>query len=414
MHRTFTPSDLTLFLLVPVNKRAEEVLRHPSNRHLLYILPKGERALKVGFNIRSQSAGTLATLGRNNTDIIIDGPSIARIQCSFEFDPESKLVMLSDRSHLQTTQVYGENATPFEHGRIRQVVVHENLNTIIGLGGAACDLVKFKISWHREMGQRRCEIEKHMSRPHEDNPRLARTAGGPPTTLSVHGIPGVFRQRYGNLKLRHHLLDRMGAGSFGVVRQAIDVDSARFLAVKIIKPWRKTPAADLRSIIEREVRGARILSKCSHVSEAISTLFTERTNADVQPHIVEFIALQEPEGPEPKIFMALKDGNLHDLVNRQDPLPRHVERNVLNHMLQALTFLARNDIVHRDVKPENILYTLPPGGSFRFQLGDFGLTCCVSDAKSPVGTKGFRAPEIHRPGLQTPKADVYSLFVVMV
>jgi hypothetical protein len=71
----------------------------------------------------------------------MEGSSISRLQCSFEIDLDSGVVMLYDRSSIQTTQVSGENATPFESGRLRRVVVQEKLNTIIGTG-VGCNLVR--------------------------------------------------------------------------------------------------------------------------------------------------------------------------------------------------------------------------------------------------------------------------------
>jgi hypothetical protein len=52
---------------------------------------------------------------------------------------------MTDRS-LNSTQVFGENATPFERERDkRKVVVQKDLNTIIGMGGERCDLVQFEL-----------------------------------------------------------------------------------------------------------------------------------------------------------------------------------------------------------------------------------------------------------------------------
>lgn len=140
------PHALALFSLVPKNERDKEVLAHPSNSHLVSTLPKaGTLDLDIGFHIRWKSCNTPATLGRNDTDIIVEGASIARLQCSFKIDLDTGIVMLYDRSNGQTTQVSGENATPFEYGRPRRVVVQENLNTIIGIGGLGCDLFQFKL-----------------------------------------------------------------------------------------------------------------------------------------------------------------------------------------------------------------------------------------------------------------------------
>jgi hypothetical protein len=79
------PHPLALFSLIPQNARAKDVVAHPCNSHLASTLRDGTLALDIGFNIRSQSCNTLATLGRNG-DIILEGSSIAKVQSSFEID----------------------------------------------------------------------------------------------------------------------------------------------------------------------------------------------------------------------------------------------------------------------------------------------------------------------------------------
>lgn len=67
-----------LFSLKPLNERAEQVVRHPCNRHLASKQTDGTLALDIGFHIRSTSRHTVATLGRGDTDIFVDGSRIAK------------------------------------------------------------------------------------------------------------------------------------------------------------------------------------------------------------------------------------------------------------------------------------------------------------------------------------------------
>ncbi|KAH8587513.1 kinase-like domain-containing protein [Bisporella sp. PMI_857] len=112
--------------------------------------------------------------------------------------------------------------------------------------------------------------------------------------------------------------------------------------------------------------------------------------------------------------MGLKEGTLESLVESSGGLPTPVADSVFPQMLQALDCLAYNGIVHRDVKPENILYVSRPGGEYQFQLGDFGLCNRIIDAATFAGIYLYMPPEMLQEGDQTHKVDVWSLFVTML
>jgi len=110
--------------------------------------------------------------------------------------------------------------------------------------------------------------------------------------------------------------------------------------------------------------------------------------------------------------MGLKEGTLESLIeSRSDRLSPDI---VFREMLEAIDCLALHDLIHRDMKPENILYITRSDGQYQFQLGDFGLCNRSVSAHTFVGSPLYTAPEMFRRGKQTHKVDVWSLFVTMV
>lgn len=271
------PHPLALFSLHPVadSERAKAAFSHPDNDHLVSRSSDGNLALNIGFHIRGKSSKTLATLGRGfDADIYVEGSNIARIQCSFEIDFDTGIVMFCDRSLAKSSQVFGENAMPFEHKRIRQVLVNHKLNDIIGMGGERRDLIRFRLVWYQnpEKTVETIKNYKTLLCGRVENPRLARTMDEAPTSLpscretrphTVHTARSL------QLKMRYVTMRSAGSGTFGEVFKAIDVDSGKFMAVKILKrPTIISEAENWRVSVKREVE---ILSNISHVSKTLST-----------------------------------------------------------------------------------------------------------------------------------------------
>ena len=134
------------------------------------------------------------------------------------------------------------------------------------------------------------------------------------------------------------------------------------------------------------------------------------------------MALKMSQGLQPddevvEIIMRLKEGNLRRLIDEGAINYEEVTKSMLRQMLEALRCLDRHGFVHRDVKPENILYTTPDKaiymGRYHFVLSDFGLSKLSREANSDGGTFGYYAPELLKGAPHTHKADVWSLFATI-
>lgn len=251
------PHPNAIFSLIACNKLAESVIDHIGNEHLISIAKPGIPAIDIGHTRSiSGDATVLATLGRNG-DVIVQHSNISRIQCTFEIDPDTKAILFYDRSHSQSSQVFGENATQFEHGRCRKVVVQKGLNTIIGMGGAGRDLIQFELEWHHDPPEAQERAWSRQTATLENNPRFAKTVDEAATALPtpretrIH-TPGAPRT------VRYIKELEIGTGQFSTVYKALDLDTAKFMAVKIMK---RRPIREWEKL-KREVE---ILAKLSHV-----------------------------------------------------------------------------------------------------------------------------------------------------
>ncbi|KAK8074552.1 kinase-like protein [Apiospora hydei] len=367
------PHPLALFSLAPRGKRAQAIVDHALNQHLVSLLGT-QRVLDVGHIRSKDNNNALVTLGRDG-DIYLEGSSISKTQCAFEID-SNNVVMFYDRSHSQTSQVSGANAKPFQPGRGRKVVVQQNLNTIIGMGD-----------------------QRQEAATLEENPRFARTIDVADTVAPSRRETRIHTPGPQQSGIRYYATSLLGAGAFGEVRKAIDVDSGLVMAVKAVRPPSAIADEAVRmKFYQQFKREVEALSSCKH------------------PCILDFIWLDEWDGFSPKIFMGLKDGTLTSLIRSgAHPRVERLSQTVLHHMLQALDYLTCiKGIIHRDVKPDNILYVVKDG-QYHFQLGDMGLSNQARLAVTKAGTQIFMAPELtqEKPP-QTDKLDVWSLFVTML
>ena len=191
---------------------------------------------------------------------------------------------------------------------------------------------------------------------------------------------------------RYELLDRIGQGAMGTVWRARDQVLARDVAVKEVRLPDLMPARDRAILRERTLREARVSAKLSH------------------PCVVTVHDVIEADGT-PWIVMELVTARSLERVLAEDgPLParRAAETGVM--LLGALASAHAAGVVHRDVKPGNVLLTRDG----RAVLTDFGIAAVDGDPALTqtgmvVGTPGFCAPERIRGAPASPASDLWSL-----
>jgi hypothetical protein len=181
----------------------------------------------------------------------------------------------------------------------------------------------------------------------------------------------------------------LGVGGVGEVFRATDVQLARPVAVKVLRPEVATAVA-----VERFVREARLLARLAH------------------PHIVPVHSAGESQGLY-YFVMELQAGETLATRLERGPLPPAEAVAVARQLLAALGAAHGADVIHRDVKPSNVF--LAPGGA---RLGDFGIAHDDSDpgltrTGDAMGTVAYMAPE-QRAGLPaTPRTDLYGVGAVL-
>jgi eukaryotic-like serine/threonine-protein kinase len=212
---------------------------------------------------------------------------------------------------------------------------------------------------------------------------------------SPHRVPwestATFPRRLGDFDL----LAELGHGGMGVVYRAKQRSTGREVAVKVIRPAVQT-ADEATQLFLRE---ATILSKLHH------------------PRIVEYLSLGLIEG---QMFLAMEylpTLEFSKLLKTQSRAKQiRLACGVICRVLEALQHAHAQDIVHRDVKPANIL-TFKHDGRLQAKLADFGLAKNYLDAGMTMlsvennvrGTPGYMAPEqILNCRYAKPPCDIFS------
>jgi tRNA A-37 threonylcarbamoyl transferase component Bud32 len=191
---------------------------------------------------------------------------------------------------------------------------------------------------------------------------------------------------------RYRLQGPIGRGAMGIVWHGRDELLARDVAVKEVQITAQASPADAEAIYQRTLREARTAARLKH------------------PGVVTVFDVVE-EGGSPWIIMELVEARSLDQVITEDgPLPPLEAAELGAGLISALAAAHSAGVLHRDVKPSNVLVTKDG----KAVLTDFGIATFAEDpsmtqAGMVVGTPGFTAPERVRGDAATPAADLWSL-----
>ncbi len=194
----------------------------------------------------------------------------------------------------------------------------------------------------------------------------------------------------------YHILEQLGEGGMAIVYKALDTRLEREVALKVIRTEKLVPAT-MDKTLKRFEREAKALAKLNH------------------PHIVSVTDYGEQDGKPYLVMPYLPGGTLKKHLSGK-PIPWQDAARLLAPIARALDYAHQQGIVHRDVKPSNILITQ----SGQPMLSDFGVakileteeTLDLTGTGVGIGTPDYMAPEQGFGHSTDARMDVYALGVV--
>lgn len=190
---------------------------------------------------------------------------------------------------------------------------------------------------------------------------------------------------------RYKIIEKIGSGGMANVYRALDLILEREVAVKMM-------SLDFQNDKDSLRRFQR---------EALST--TELTH----PNIVSIYDVGE--GDRPYIVMEYIDGmDLKQYIRENHPIPYQKAIDIMEQILDGIAYAHKNDVIHRDIKPHNIL--IDKNGNVK--ITDFGIAVALSQnsitqTNSLLGSVQYISPEQARGNVVTKQSDIYSLGIVL-
>lgn len=194
------------------------------------------------------------------------------------------------------------------------------------------------------------------------------------------------------LSTRYQIIDIIGSGGMANVYLAKDLILDRLVAVKVLR----FDFQDNKDAIRRFQREAMSASQLLH------------------HNIVEVYDVDEEDGQQ-YIVMEYVDGqDLKTFIRNNAPISLELAVQIMSQILSAIDVAHKNGIIHRDIKPQNILIT----EDNEVKITDFGIAIALTDTSitqtnTLLGSVHYLSPEQARGSNATPKSDIYALGVVL-
>jgi len=210
--------------------------------------------------------------------------------------------------------------------------------------------------------------------------------------------PDLIGQEIG---ARYQIQSRLGEGGIGVVYRALDRQTDSVVAIKVLRE-----AYAQTRVLRRFAREAKALAALRH------------------PNIVTILAVDVAD-ETPFLVMELLEGRtLGELMNETSLLPVERAWEIMRELLAAVGYVHSEGLVHRDLKPGNILLATTSDGTTHVKVLDFGLAkflegdaatdqTSVTRSGDIFGTPGYMPPEQAVGDGTDARADVYSAAVVL-
>lgn len=194
---------------------------------------------------------------------------------------------------------------------------------------------------------------------------------------------------------RYEVVSRIARGGMATVYLAIDRRLDREVALKVMHPHLAEGDAG-GAFVARFRREARSAARLTH--PGLVAVFDQGVDGGTSYLTMEYVA----------------GTNLRRRISQEGALTLLESLRVTESVLDALAVAHRTGLVHRDVKPENVLL----GEDDRVRVADFGLARAVTEVTSTstgtvLGTVAYLAPELVQHGTADPRTDVYAVGVML-